>query len=406
MRRELSRVKEPNKYDFVLLSIVGIMAILSLLAIWSAFELITAEVPTTLLMKQVLWYVLGVISMGAIMYLGNDTVRSFMKVTYWILIALLLYLLISKFIFTRFLGIELPFVNTVNGATSWFLFPVIGTLQPSEFMKVVLVLMCADIIDEHNSGKVIDSYESDLQLFWKIIKVAVPPMLLIFLQPDTGICIIIFVSLAIMMMCSGIKKAWIICGFAAIFLILGIFFYMYFFNNELLTSLFGSGSSYKLDRIDSWLNPESDTLGKGMQLYYALMVIGSAGLSGHGFQQFLLPIPEAQTDFIFAVIGQSWGLIGALFTVGLCFALDLRLIRIAMLSKNTFDKYYIIGILGMLLFQQIENIGMIIGLLPITGITLPFISYGGSSLLSYFLALGVIMNASSHAKKLSDFIYN
>lgn len=406
MRRELSRVKEPNKYDFVLLSIIGIMAILSLLAIWSAFELITADVPTTLLMKQVMWYGFGIIAMGAIMYLGNDTIRSFVKIAYWILIALLIYLLVSKFIFTRFLGIKLPFVNTVNGATSWFLFPVIGTLQPSEFIKVVLVLMTADIIDQHNSEKVIDSYESDLQLFWKIIKIAVPPMVLIFLQPDTGICIIIFISLAVMIMCSGIKKTWIIGGFAAIFLILGIFFYMYFFNKEFLSSLFGGGSNYKLDRIESWLNPEADTLGNGMQLYYALMVIGSAGLTGHGFQQFLLGIPEAQTDFIFAVIGQSWGLIGTLFTVGLCLALDLRLIRIAMLSKITYEKYYIAGILGMLLFQQIENMGMIIGLLPITGITLPFISYGGSSLLSYFLALGVIMNASSHAKKLSDYIYN
>ena len=98
-------------------------------------------------------------------------------------------------------------------------------------------------------------------------------------------------------------------------------------------------------------------------------------------------------------------MIGSLLILGLCLALDLRLISIATFSKNNFEKYYICGILGMLLFQQVENIGMIIGLLPITGITLPLISYGGSSLLSYMLAFGIVMNASVKAKKGSEYIY-
>ena len=133
--------------------------------------------------------------------------------------------------------------------------------------------------------------------------------------------------------------------------------------------------------------------------------MGSAGLTGHGIQEFLIQIPEAQTDFIFAVIGQSFGLLGTLFTVVLCMCLDLKLLRIAALTKTTKDKYYISGVLGMLLFQQFQNIGMIIGLLPITGITLPFISYGGSSLLSYFIAIGIVCNTSSKAHKLSDYVY-
>ena len=115
----------------------------------------------------------------------------------------------------------------------------------------------------------------------------------------------------------------------------------------------------------------------------ALLAIGSSGLTGHGMGVNLVDIPEAQTDFIFAVIGQSWGLIGTVFIVILCAALDLYLCRIATACENMFEKYIVIGVLGILIYQQFQNIGMVIGLLPITGITLPLISYGGSS--NYFL---------------------
>lgn len=407
MKKELLRVKEPKKFDFMMITILVIMALTSIVAIYSAFELITNEIPTLLLFKQIMWYGIGFIAMAAIMYLGNDTIFSFAKIAYWIMLAALIYLFVSKHVISRFLGYghNLPFVTPINGATSWFQFPGIGSFQPSEFMKVILIIITAGIIDEHNSSKVLDSYESDLQLFWKVICWALPPLILIFIQPDTGICIIIFVSLAVMLMCSGIKSIWILGGIALAVLLLGGFFYLYFFNNSLLTSLFGIDSLYKLDRIKGWLDPESDILSTGNQLYTALMAMGSAGITGHGMQQNLVNIPEAQTDFIFAVIGQSFGLLGTLFVVGLCLTLDLRLLRIASLSKITKEKYYITGVLGMLLFQQFQNIGMIIGLLPITGITLPFISYGGSSLLSYFLAIGIIMNTSSKAKKLSDYVY-
>lgn len=406
MKQELFRVKEPKKYDFIMLTIIGIMAITSIVAIFSAFDLIVNESPTKILVRQIMWYGIGLIAMGVIIYLGNDSMMMFAKIAYWILMAMLIYLFLSKMVYSRIFGIgaNLPFVMPVNGATSWFNTPL-GSFQPSEFMKVVLLILSAGIIDEHNSEKVIDSYESDVQLFGKILKWVIPPLILIFLQPDTGICIIICVSIAVMIMCSGIKRTWILIGFAIIFLALAGFFYLYFFNNSLLTSFFGGDSVYKLNRIKGWLDPESDIQNTGNQLYTALLAIGSAGLTGHGIQEYLVNIPEAQTDFIFAVIGQSFGLLGTLFVIGLCLALDLRLMRIASLSKNMFEKYYITGVLGMLLFQQIQNIGMIVGLFPITGITLPFISYGGSSLLSYFIALGIVMNASTKAKKLSDYVY-
>ena len=106
------------------------------------------------------------------------------------------------------------------------------------------------------------------------------------------------------------------------------------------------------------------------------------------------------------IFGQSFGLVGSLSLLSLCFALDYRIYRIIALSDNAIEKYMMCGFLGMIVYQQIQNIGMVVGLLPITGITLPFVSYGGSSLLSYFIALGFILNASSKAKKLSDYVYD
>lgn len=407
MKQELLQVKEPKHFDFILLGIIGLMAITSLVAIYSAFELITSENPSLLLMKQIMWYILGFIIIALVMYLGNDMIYTYAKKAYWVMLAALLYLFISKYVVSRFFGYDhnLPFVTPINGATSWFQFPGIGSFQPSEFMKVILIIITAGIIDEHNAGKVIDTYESDIQLFLKVIRWALPPLFLILIQPDTGICIIIVISLAVMLMCSGIKNMWIFTGVGIVLLALFGFFYLYFYNNALLVSLFGEGSLYKLDRIKGWLDPEADILHTGNQLYTALMAMGSAGLGGHGMQQYLVQIPEAQTDFIFAVIGQSFGFMGTFFVVILCLALDVKLLRVATLTKTTRDKYYITGVLGMLLFQQFQNIGMIVGLLPITGITLPFISYGGSSLLSYFIALALIMNTSSKAKRLSDYVY-
>lgn len=405
MRQNLFKVKEPKRFDFILIGIIITMALTSFLAIYSAFPLIARNGGPEILTKQVQWYIIGFIAMAILMYLGNDSIYSAAKVIYWILLFALLYLLINKEIINRFLGpsFNLPFALKVNGATSWFNFSI-GSFQPSEFMKIILIIITAGIINEHNTDKMMDSFQGDIDLFIKVAKWAVPPMLMILLQPDTGIVIIISISLLVMMLCSGIRREWIFFILGVIGVCLLIFFYIYFFHFSTLTSLFGS---YKLDRIISWLNPESDILNTGNQSYTALMALGSSGLIGHGIQIDLgFNIPEAQTDFIFAVFGQGFGFVGTLFILGLCVALDLRLINIAMLSRNNFEKYYICGILGMLLFQQFQNIGMIVGLLPITGITLPLISYGGSSLLSYMLAFGIVMNASVKAKKLSDYIYS
>lgn len=404
MRIGLSRAKSPDKFDFVLITFLILMGITSLVSIYSSFGIIGTS--WDLIIKQSLWFVACFIALGVIIYLGNDSMLQFAKILYWILLGCLVLLLIGR-VYYSFTGARmLGIVQTVNGATSWFIFPSpLGSFQPSEFMKIVLIIITAGIIDDHNKGKTSDSYEDDLHLFMKVAKWAIPPMVLTLMQPDTGVVLVTGISLVAMVLCSGIKKQWFMIFATLLTVFLITFFYMYFYHFDTLNELIGGEGGYKLARFNGWLNPEKSINGDGHQLYLSLLVLGSAGLTGYGMGQSLVKIPEAQTDFIFAVIGQSWGLIGTIFVLALCLGLDLHLCRIAMISKNMFEKYIIIGVLGMLLYQQFQNIGMIIGILPITGITLPLISYGGSSLLSYFLAFGIIMNASAKAKKLSDYVY-
>lgn len=404
MKVGLSRAKSTDKFDYTLVGILVVFMLTSLLAIYSAFGMLGEAAGMNYLIKQIMWYVIGFVAVGVMMYLGNDSLYQFAKIGYWILLVLLALLLVDK-VYYHFTESDIPFFHTANGATSWYKFAGIGTFQPSEFMKIALIIIIANIIDDHNKDKVSESYEMDFSLILQIAKWALPPIFLILAQPDTGVVLIIVISIGAMVMCSGIKKEWIMIIFGSIAIILAIFFYMFFFHFDTLNDLIGGSGGYKLKRIITWLNPETDINGDGHQLYLSLLSLGSAGLTGHGFNFSALALPEAQTDLIFVVIGLTWGYLGSMFVVILCLVLDLHICRIASLSKNMVDKYMMIGCLGLLLYQQIQNIGMLIGLLPITGITLPFLSCGGSSILSYMIVIGITMNVSAKAKKLSDYIY-
>lgn len=400
MKRSLKYTKQPNRIDYGFLSILVGLMLISFISIFSAFNLMT-ENGTSILIQQFVWYSLGFIIMGVIMFFGNDTILQYIKKAYFVLIGCLIYLLLSRFC-EALLGFYLPLASSINGAYSWFQFPF-GSFQPSEFMKIVLVIICADIINEHNLNRSMVTYTSDIELFKKILQWAGPALLLILLQPDTGICLIIGISLVVMLMCSGIKKEWILIGGGFILIVLLIFFYLFFFQYELLTKFI---ASYKLSRITAWFYPEENLSTYGHQLYTSLLSLGSGGITGFGLQPDAQAIPEAQTDFIFATIGQSFGFIGTSIVLIVCLLLDLYILRIAIHTSNMTEKYFISGILGILIYQQIQNLGMVTGLLPITGITLPLISYGGSSILSYFICFGMIMNISSHAQKFADFTYN
>ena len=152
--------------------------------------------------------------------------------------------------------------------------------------------------------------------------------------------------------------------------------FMFKFYPNLLSSILGGG--YKMRRIYGWLETEKYINTWGNQLYTSLLTIGSSGLTGHGFREVLIRFPEPQTDFIFSVIGQNFGFLGTTSVVALLTAFDLKLISIASRHDQPRERYMVAGMIGMLLFQQLVNMGMITGLFPITGITLPFISYADS----------------------------
>ena len=395
MKQTIHFGKKTVHIDIGFILILVLLCFTSCFALYNAFNLVKRGLGTNYLMKQILWYIVGFSSLTIMGSFPNKKLFEYVDLAYKVLMGTLIYLFISMILY-RTIGHTLPFTSEINGAVSWFQFKGIGSFQPSEFIKIVLIIQVAKIITDYQISHPDPSVKDDFFLLVEIAKKALPPLILIFLQPDTGLCIIIAFTILVLLMCSGIKKEYIWILFGTIAIILGIFFYMYFFHVDTLIDVF---SAYRIQRIEAWLDPESHIRGSSNQLYTALLSLGSAGVSGYGLQANIISIPEAHTDFIFAAFGQCFGLIGTSFILIVCIILDLYLCKIAYNTRKQSDRLIVIGIIAMLFYQQFQNLGMIVGLLPITGITLPLISYGGSSILSYFVAFGFVHNMIPYTRK-------
>ena len=386
----LNETSRTFKIDWTLVILIFLFAVISIAAIYGAIPLTPYWVNgQDLLIRQIMWYVLGVLTLGFLIFMGVDRLFTMSHIFYWILIVLLGLLILDSMI-------DLPFINEINGARAWIQIPGIGSIQPSEFMKIILIVRASEIIHAHQQYRIKMSYADDLILFLKIVKILWLPLILIVLQPDTGIPIIIVVSLIVMLAMSSIKPQWLIIGSAAAIVGLIGFIFLFETNPELLGRLMGG--AYKLNRFHGWLQPEKYFLTWGAQLYTALLAIGSAGMFGHGTASIALSFAEPQNDFIFAVIAKNYGLIGVGITMIVSLLFNFKLLLVALSYHGLKEKYMVTGLLGMLFFQQIQNMGMVVGLFPITGITLPLISAGGSSLLSYMIPLAVIFHMSSENK--------
>ena len=250
------------------------------------------------------------------------------------------------------------------------------------------MLVLATMIHNFRSDYTNPSVKEEFIFILKTLGIVLIPSILTFLQPDTGAVLIYLIIYFSMMFTSGIRIRWFIGAGTLIVLMISGILGLYFFKETIFIKLFGTSIYYRLDRIFNWQN------GSGLQLENALAAIGSAGFFGHGFNKTPIYFPESSTDFIFAVYASNFGLIGVIILIGIIIYLDVNIILLTRKKIEDTDKYIISGILGMLIFQQIQNIGMTVGLLPIMGITLPFISYGGSSLLSYMLLVGILLNIS------------
>ena len=367
-----------------LLIILLSIALISCLAIASAVPLISVPNtdPNSFWHNQIKWYIIGFIVLFIVYKFGNERVYSCVWIFYWFLMFLLVLLVIDH---RGWLNI--PFAQNINGATSWFVLPG-GSIQPSEFMKMVLIVVLSKIVEEHNTLYPLHTFETDCKLLLKIAGATLPPCALIYLQNDAGVTFIILVSVAFLLFSSGLQMRWFIFGASVVLIAIIGLCYIFLFNQDLFKQIF---SGHKAERFYGWLDPEGTHQNQGFQLFYALLSYGTASITGHGFQSYVMPFPEAYTDFIFAVIAQGAGLIGAFIVLGLIIALDVTILNIGLHSTER-HRSLATGLFGILFIQQFWNLGMVTGLVPITGITLPLLSYGGSSLLSYMIMFGLIFD--------------
>ena len=369
------------KVDLNIIIPIFLFFIISIISIYSTKRLLSAEY-TNLWIKQIIWYLIGFFIAYTMMTIGNKFLYNNAYIFYFIgVISLVLVLF---------------FGSKVNNATCWFKIPFIGTFQPSEFMKVFLIIMIARMINDFNEKYKNPDIMEEFKFIIKVLIIVFIPSILTFIEPDTGAVIMYLIITFIMLFIGGLKKRWFIITLSLSIIFISSFLSIYFFKQDLFIKFFGTSFFYRIDRITNWSSSS------GLQLKNSLIAIGSAGTIGHGINNTPIYFPEMQTDFIFSVFASNFGIIGAITLIITIIFFDFTLISYSNKTLNIEDKYTIAGIISVLVFGQIYNISMTIGLLPIMGITLPFISYGGSSLLSYMILLGIIFNISNDSLRYTN----
>ena len=279
------------------------------------------------------------------------------------------FLSIISLVIIPFFGIE------SNGATRWINIAGIS-LQPSEFVKYTLILALAKYFHSINNDS------SFIKTLIIPLIITIVPVMLVITQPDLGTALIILLG--------GISLFWI-SGLNYKYFIVGVF--------SILCSLpvlWQYLKDYQKDRVLTFFNPERDPLGNGYHIMQSKIALGSGGIFGKGYmegtQSHLNFLPEMQTDFIFTMLGEEFGFIGTLFLLLIYAALIMISIRLALKSRSLFSKYLSLGVCNVFFIYVFVNIGMVTGLLPVVGVPLPFISYGGSSMLAVMFGFGLLMN--------------
>ena len=274
--------------------------------------------------------------------------------------------------------------SEINGARAWIGLPFGFQIQPAEIAKISIIIGISMLLSErtHNSD------EPSNQDVLKALGVAALPILLILLQPDMGTVFIISASVVTIIAVSGAPTRWIV-GLLLVAVIGGF-----------VATKAGVVSEYQLKRLQSFVDPNADTQGAGYQLRQARITVGSGGLLGTGLfdgpQTSGRFVPEQQTDFIFTVAGEELGFVGSGFILILYLILLMRAFSIARRTSDPFGRLVCTGVIAWFAFQVFENIGMTLGLMPMTGVPLPFISYGGSSMFATMIGFGLLQNV--HAR--------
>ncbi|MDN6244220.1 MAG: FtsW/RodA/SpoVE family cell cycle protein [Tetragenococcus koreensis] len=331
--------------------------------------------------QQLIWYIVGIVAVICIMHIKSKWLWLMAKYVY--AAGLVVMALLVQFYD--------PAMQRATGSKNWFsLGPI--TVQPAELMKIAIILMLAMVVTKHNANYQVRNLKTDGILIAKMLAVVAPVLILITLQDDFGTMLVFLAIFGGIFLMSGISWK-IILPVVAVFLVISVGTIVLVLNDggrEFLSNI-GLFSDYQFARIDSWLDPFHDVQGDSMQVASALMAIGSGGLFGKGFNTSEIAVQVRESDMIFSVIGENFGFVGSAFVVLLYFILIYRMIRVCFDTNNEFYSYIATGIIMMILFHVFENIGANIGLLPLTGIPLPFISQGGSALLSNMMGVGLIL---------------
>ncbi|MDD3452924.1 MAG: FtsW/RodA/SpoVE family cell cycle protein [Bacilli bacterium] len=366
------------KIEKYLIVLLFVFILISLICINSA-EILLEDKTQHLVLKQLIWYIFGIFVIILIISVKNNFIIKHIVIFYIIGNFLLLCLLL--------------FAKPINDARCWFTINGIGTIQPSEFMKIILIIFLSKLTSDFNLKRPSPNLKEEFIFLITIILIILPPSLLTFLEPDTGVVLIYILITTTILFISGIRYRWFLMLMFICFLFLATLGITYYINKDLFIKLFGTDFFLRIDRLLDWSSKS------GYQLENGLVSIGSAGFFGHGLNKTPLYFPEPHTDFVFAVYSSNFGFLGSLILFIVLSLFNIKLILTAIKNNHNINKYIIAGIVGMLLYQQFQNIGMTFGLMPITGITLPFISYGGSSLISYMIMIGIVFNISNENSK-------
>ncbi len=355
----------PN-VDWSLMAVTILLSMISVVALWGAAADEGGIGPLTgYARRQLQWTIVGIPVMAAAAFFDYRNIRRFVWVLYLIIIVVLLLVLVHG--------------RHIKGATSWFIFSM-GSFrlqfQPAEPCKIIVALALAHYLSDRMLV-----FRKSWHTFIPLIILGIP-IFLIMKQPDLGTSVVFLPMAAAMFFVAGLRKRLFIL--AIIVAVSGAYL------------AYPHLKPYQKDRIQTFLNPGQDALGKGYNVIQAQTALGSGGFFGKGWgkgtQTNLRFLPEYQTDFVFPTLGEQFGFVGCVTALGLYAFILFRLVYLAMRSKDLFGVLLLSGVAAIYLTHIVLNIGMATGLLPVTGLPLPFLSYGGSFMLTCFLMIGLAVS--------------
>lgn len=374
--------KKEARIDYGIILSVMLLAIISILTLFST-SYVMAGSSLRMTIMQIAWYVVGAIAVVIIMQFDSEQLWKLAPYAYATGILLLILVLLF---YDRPLYLS-------TGGKSWFRIAGL-TFQPSELVKIAFIIMLARVVTQHNSDYANHDVRSDFILLGKIALTSLPPMILVQLQGDLGTNLV-FISIVIgITLMSGVTWKILLPLFGSVAGLGASLLLLVVYNRDFLLKL--GFKTYQFKRVDSWLNPYHDTQDAAYQLMQSIKAIGSGKVFGKGFGVSEVYVPVRESDMIFATIGENFGFIGGAILIFIYFMLIYQMIRVCFDTKNIFYTYIATGVIMMILFHVFENVGMSIGLLPLTGIPLPFISQGGSALLGNMMGIGLIMSMRYH----------